>query len=58
MAETHERMVEIGLMQLAEWARSYVENETTIPELKMGQMSPAEVAALALMGAILSRRVG
>lgn len=58
MAETHERMVEIGLMKLAEWARSYVENETTIPETPSGQMSAAEVAALALMGAILSRRMG
>lgn len=58
MAEKHELMVEIGLMQMAEWARKYVENETTIPETPSGQLSPGEVAALTLIGSILSRRVG
>lgn len=56
--EKHELMVQMGLWQLADWARAYVQSETVIPETPSGQLSPGEVAALALMGAILSQRAG
>ena len=48
-----ETILRMGLLQMARWASAYVENETVIPEQPMKELSPEEVAALALMGAIL-----
>ena len=43
----------MGLVQIARWASAYVEGETVIPEMPMEKLKPEEVAALALIGAIL-----
>lgn len=48
-----EDALKMGLLQMARWASAYVENETVIPEMSMEAMKPEEVAALAMIGAIL-----
>lgn len=50
---TQEYALRMGLLQMAKWASAYVENETVIPEMSMEALKAEEVAALALMGAIL-----
>ena len=46
----------IGIMQMAEWANAYIENETGLPECPDEKLTAAEVAGLALIGAILSKK--
>jgi hypothetical protein len=58
MATTQEHALKIGLRKMAEWASAYVEGETVIPEQPMEKLAPEEVAALALMGAILEAAKG
>ncbi len=50
---TQENALQMGLVQIARWASAYVEGETVIPEMPMEKLKPEEVAALALIGAIL-----
>ena len=38
-----------AIAQLFEWARAYVENETTIPETHRSELTDAEKGALLLM---------
>lgn len=48
----------MGLLQMAEWAAEFVEGQTCIPEASFSSMEPKEVAALALMGALLAAKAG
>lgn len=48
----------MGLMQMAEWAAEFVEGQTVIPEAPFSSLEPKEVAALALMGALLAKSMG
>lgn len=48
-----ENVSDQAVLQVAKWAAAYVENETGIPECPLGELRPVEVAALALIGAIL-----
>lgn len=56
--EKHEATVRMGLLQMAEWAAEFVEGQTCIPEAPFSSMEPKEVAALALMGALLAAKAG
>lgn len=58
MIQTHDRMVLAGIKKMAEWAAEHVEGETAIPETAPESLDADEVAALALMGAILARPFG
>lgn len=56
--EKHEATVSMGLLQMAEWAAEFVEGQTCIPEAPFSALEPKEVAALALMGALIAAKGG
>lgn len=56
MDHKSEHLYSIGLVQMAEWANTWVENHTTISEMPLSEMPASVAATLALIGAILEKR--